>query len=310
MAHPFYLNDQTLANLKISTADIVTAIEQTIIGLRHHTVAAAPKTSVSTTDGRYLMATLAASDTSGLIAVKSVILNNKNRQKQIPVINGGIMLLDSDTGRIVAVLDANWITAVRTAGLSAVAARRLANPHSQNLGLIGTGVQAESHLRTFSDLYPLRTVRACGRGAAGIQRIRSVAQKLSLEFEQTDAQACLAQSDIVVSSVSRDYTIEPFLNASWLADGSFAAIADLAIPWQPSALAAFTQIYIDDLAQEQTMERPMVPVNQISGELADLVINAGGYNANHRSAFVFRGIAAGDLAVATLAYQRAIAKDV
>lgn len=309
MAEPLYLNDQTLANLNISTTDIVSAIEQTILGIRHQTVSAAPKTSVSTADGRFLMATLAASDSSGLIAVKSVLLNTKNTQKQLPVINGGIMLLDSDTGQILAVLDANWITAVRTAGLSAVAAKRLANPNSQNLGLIGTGVQAESHLRAFSDLYPLHTVRAFGRGTAGIQRIQSVAQQLGLEFEHTNAQACLAQSDIVVSSVSRDYAIDPFLNAAWLADGSFAAIADLAIPWEPAALSAFNQIYIDDLAQERIMERPMVPVDRITGELADLVINKDGYKTADRTAFIFRGIAAGDLAVASLAYHRAIEKN-
>lgn len=249
MQGPLYLNDQTLANLDITTADIATAIEQTLAGIRRHTVSAAPKTTALTADGRYMMATLSASDESGLIAIKSVLLNKRNKNNKLPIINGGIMLLDSETGQLRAVLDANWITAVRTAGLSTVAAKRLANPESKNLGLIGTGVQAESHMRAFCDLYPLATVRAVGRGAAGIQKIRSVAQGLNLAFEQTDIKTCLGKSDIVVTSVTLDYSIEPFLDANWLPAGAFATITDQAIPWLTEGQASFGQIYIDDLTE-------------------------------------------------------------
>ncbi|SEQ84140.1 ornithine cyclodeaminase/alanine dehydrogenase [Nitrosomonas sp. Nm51] len=62
-------------------------------------------------------------------------------------------------------LDGGWVTAARTAGLSAVAAKRLAKIDSSVAAFIGCGVQARSHLKVFADLFPLTEIRAFGRGA-------------------------------------------------------------------------------------------------------------------------------------------------
>ena len=70
------------------------------------------------------------------------------------------MLLDSQTGLPLAVIDGNWVTARRTAGLSAVAAKRLARPDSASIAFIDCGVQARNHLDAFCDIFPLREVRA------------------------------------------------------------------------------------------------------------------------------------------------------
>ena len=116
--------------------------------------------------------------------------------------------------------------------------------------------------------------------------------------------SCLRGADIVVSSVTLDYTIEPFLDANWLKEGAFAAITDLGIPWADSGQSAFGRVYVDDLAQERAMAKPMIAPDLINGELADLVVDEIAYTPE-RSAFIFRGIALGDLAVAALAYKRA-----
>jgi hypothetical protein len=54
--------------------------------------------------------------------------------------------LDSETGLPLALIDGNWVTEKRTAGLSAVAAKRLARNDSVSAGFIGCGVQARGHL--------------------------------------------------------------------------------------------------------------------------------------------------------------------
>ena len=305
MTDVMMLDDAALAGLGITGAEIIGAIEDGLRALRRGEVSAAPKASVIAPDGRYMMATLSASDTLGVIAVKSVMVNDRNKGRGLPGINGGIMLLDAETGELKAMVGANWVTAVRTAGLSAVAAKRLANPQSSQIALIGTGVQAESHLRAFHELFPLSHVRAFGRGQAGIDKTRAVATELGLTFETGDPEACLKGADIVVSSVTLDYTIEPFLDARWLKQGAFAAITDLGIPWVSEGQGAFGRIYVDDLAQERAMEKPMVAPDLITGELADLVVGEAVYDQAMASAFIFRGIAVGDLAVAALAYARA-----
>lgn len=302
------LDDAALAGLGITGAEIIAAIEDTLLALRRGEVSAAPKASVIAPDGRYMMATLSASDGSGVIAVKSVMVNDRNKARGLPGINGAIMLLDAETGELRAVIGANWVTAVRTAGLSAVAAARLADPASQVIGLVGTGVQAESHLRAFAEMFPLRAVRAVGRGAVGIARIGAVAEELGLSFETGDPQACLQGADIVVTSVTLDYALEPFLDARWLKPGAFAAITDLGIPWVDAGQPAFGRMFVDDVAQERAMDKPMVSPDLITGELADLVVDGAAHDPAAPSAFIFRGIAVGDLAVAALAYRRAKAQ--
>src|SRR5262245_65826622 len=91
------------------------------------------------------MATLAMADDPPYMAVKSLLLNPRNPERGLPSINSLVTLLDGNTGVPLAVMDGNWITAVRTAGVSAVAAKRLARPDSSIAAFVGCGVQARTH---------------------------------------------------------------------------------------------------------------------------------------------------------------------
>jgi hypothetical protein len=77
---------------------------------------------------------------------ESPALESAQSRARAPSINSLVVLQDGDTGLPLAVIDGNWITAVRTAGLSAVAAQRFANPQASAIAFIGCGVQAQSHL--------------------------------------------------------------------------------------------------------------------------------------------------------------------
>ena len=86
--------------------------------------------------------------------------------------------------------------------------------------------------------------------------------------------------------------------------GAFAALVDLGRPWLPATLKRFDTIIIDDKVQEAGMKDQMVPAEQVSGDLTDLVIDPGHFHtpADRRAAFIFRGYALGDFALAALAY--------
>ena len=73
-----------------------------------------------------MMAVLAAMDNPSFLAVKTVVLNPENTTNGLPQINGLVTMLYSVTGLPVAVLDGNWIAGVRTAALSALAAKYMA----------------------------------------------------------------------------------------------------------------------------------------------------------------------------------------
>lgn len=303
-----YLSDETLAGLGISTAEVVQVIEEAVLAQAQGALWASPKSALLPGDGRYMMTTLSASDDPGLTVVKAVMVSPRNPARGLSGVNGAIMLLDSETGELRAVMDANWVTGVRTACLSAVVAKRLADPGAASVAFIGCGVQARSHLDAFAELFPLAEIRAFGRGQANIERLCDAARGKGLAARAcATARDAVDGADLVVSSVTLSYGVEPFVDARWLKPGAFAAITDLAIPWVPEGMGAFDTVIIDDRAQEAASERPMVAGELISGDLTEIVSGrqSAEFSPEKRSAFVFRGIAVGDFALAALAYERA-----
>lgn len=301
------LTDEMLDSLGISTAEAADSIEEALDRQKQGALMTAPKSAIVPGDGRYMMTTLSVAE---LTVVKSVMVSPNNPARGLDGIEGNILVQDSETGLLRAVMGGKWVTAVRTAGLSTVAARRLADPESSTIAFVGSGAQAHSHLNAFADLFPLHSVRVFGRGQAGIDRLCAAARNKGFEARgcQT-AQEALEGADIVVSSITLSFNVAPFLDASWLKPGCFAAITDLAIPWIPDSLSAFGQVYIDDLEQEAGSPNPMVDPALVTGDLRNLadVSGAGGFNPKSPGAFAFRGLAIGDYALSELAYRRAVA---
>jgi ornithine cyclodeaminase/alanine dehydrogenase len=302
-----YLSQETLEDLRLTTHEVIESIESMIVGYAAGSVWSAPKAVIMPGDGRYMMAALAAADEPPFLAVKTVILNPRNSDRNLPQINGLVTMLDSETGLPVAILDGNWITAVRTAGLSAVAARRMAREDSSVAAFIGTGVQARSHLTAFSDLFPLRQVRIFGRGLANIDGLCELAESLSLEpIRCASGEEAVSAADLIVTSVTFSADMTPFLDAGSLKPGAFAAVTDLAAPWIKDSFAVLDQIVIDDLEQEAALPNKLVAPEHVSGDLSGLVLGEVGVRkqADDRNAFIFRGHALGDLALSSLALQR------
>jgi ornithine cyclodeaminase/alanine dehydrogenase-like protein (mu-crystallin family) len=303
-----YLSGQALAELGITTSEIIESIEDLISGSADSSVWSAPKAVILPEDGRYMMAALAAADDPALLVVKTVVLNPRNPSRGLPAINGLVTMLDSKTGLPVAILDGNWITAIRTAGLSAVAAKYMARPDSSVVALIGSGVQARSHLEAFADMYPLEEVRIFGRGQENIDRLCQTANELGKSAVVcASGKEAIEDADLIVTSVTYSATLEPFLDAGWLKPGAFAAVTDLGLPWSTASLSALDRIVIDDLQQEAALPNKLAPPELVTGDLAGLVLHEfeGREQDGERSAFIFRGHALGDLALSAVAYRKA-----
>ncbi len=303
-----FLSEQDLAGLDITTQDVIDSIEDVIRGGENGTVWSAAKAVIMPPDdGRYMMAALAAMDGPSLLAVKTVVLNPANSEKGLPQINGLVTMLDSETGLPAAILDGNWITAVRTAGLSATAAKHMANESSESVGFVGCGVQARSHLHAFAQMFPLKSIKLFGRGQANKDKLAQVASELGLQVEACDSgQAAVEDVDLVVTSITLTGGPDPFLDAGRLKKGAFAAITDLGVPWHRESFAALDCVTIDDVEQEAALPNKLCDPALISGDLTGLVLGkfSGRSGPNDRTAFLFRGHALGDLALSVLALQK------
>ena len=304
-----FLSHAVLERLRLSTTKVVASIEQLIHERGNAKVWNAPKSVITPPDGRYMMATIAAADNPPVLAVKTLLLNPKNTMRGLKSIYAMVTLMDSETGIPLAILDGGWVTALRTAGLSAVAAKRMANLDSSVAAFIGCGVQAQSHLKAFADLFPLKEIHAFGRGIQNRDALCRSAEGLGLAaIASRTAQDAVQNADLIVTSVTISPELKPFLDAQWLKAGAFVTMTDLAAPWFPQSMSRFDRIIIDDQEQEAAMLKPLVRSELVSGDLTDLVngLIAGRVSAIERNAFVFRGLALGDLAISALAYEHAV----
>jgi ornithine cyclodeaminase/alanine dehydrogenase-like protein (mu-crystallin family) len=132
---------------------------------------------------------------------------------------GAVLLFETERGRLLAVMDASSITAIRTAAVSGVATRALARADASTLALLGSGVQAATHLEAVALVRPLRRVRVWSRDPAHVARFVEAARKrhgFAIEAAPS-AREAVADADVVCTvTASR----EPVLEGAWLRAGT------------------------------------------------------------------------------------------
>lgn len=302
-----HLPEDALDALNLTYSDITLEIERTIRGRRSGNVWSAPKSSVALPDGRYAMTTMALGGEPSYLATKSLLLNPANPERGEPLMNSIVVLHDGETGAPLALLDGNWLTARRTAALSLVAAKRMAPARAAVIAFIGCGVQARSHLQAFAEIFPLKTALAYGRGQRNIEVLGRTAGSLGLTYRITHSvKDALTEADIVISAVTRSPETEPFVDARDIRPGAFAALTDLGQPWKPDSLEAFDRLIIDDVAQEAAQKDKLAPEELVTGDIDMLLHDAipGRSAVGEKIAFIYRGYALADFALACLAYAR------
>lgn len=132
---------------------------------------------------------------------------------------GVVLLFDDDMGRLLAILDASTITAIRTAAVSGLATRLLARAEAGDLAILGAGVQAMTHLEAMRCVRSLGRVRVWSRSAERAERFASRAMtRHGVQVEVAgSARAAVDGADLICTvTASR----EPVLEGSWIAEGA------------------------------------------------------------------------------------------
>lgn len=132
---------------------------------------------------------------------------------------GSVILFDGATGEMRLVANASAITAIRTAAVSALATRVLANPDASELALIGAGVQARYHLPAIACVRNLKRVRVVAKNFENAQRFaEEFAPDFSFPIEPVpSAQEAVTNADIVVTATN---TREPVIKREWISAGA------------------------------------------------------------------------------------------
>jgi len=305
-----YLSDADVRSAELGLAEVEAAVEAVLAAKAAGSAVMKPKLSLHGDGGALFLASAGLLGTPAYGGVKWVGVADA-QASGLPHIAGMVLLSDAASGMPVAILDARWITGVRTAAITAVAARHLARPDSTRIGFIACGLQARAHLAALKRHFPLATLRAYSRRLSTAQAFAEEARAQGLAAEAVeDPRAAVAGMDIVITSTPVVPPTPPFLDAAWLAPGSFAGMVDLGLSWISDTLPALDLVVTDDIAQAGS-ER-LAYSEPYHGEVAGLVAGnlPGRANPAQRNALVFAGLGLADVAVAAAVYERAKEKGV
>lgn len=155
---------------------------------------------------------------AGVLACKLVSLYPGNAGGPIPTHQAVIVVFDPATGSPIALMDGTYITAVRTAAGSALATKLLAREDSRALAILGTGVQAWSHVRAIPRVRPIVEIRIAGRdGAKATAMAARVTDELGIEAMGCETwEKALEAADIVCACT---HPHDPVVRREWLQPG-------------------------------------------------------------------------------------------
>lgn len=176
-------------------------------------ITSVPPRSAARVADRGLVGVMAGYVPGIALEVKLVSVFPANHHHDLPSHQGLITIFDEDTGTPLAVMDGTYITAIRTGGTAAVAARLLARDDASVLAILGAGVQGASHLETFTRVRDFKEVRVASRNP---DTARALAARHPRALVAGSFEAAVRGADVVACCTDAR---EPILSRAWLKPG-------------------------------------------------------------------------------------------
>lgn len=319
MPQRFRLLTEAHVTALLPIADLVTAMETALARFSAGDVLQPVRTvlSVGPTKAYFGLMPAYVADPPQLGA-KLVTVFGENHTRGLPSHLATVLLLDPDTGALIALMDGRYITEARTAAVSAVSARHMSRPESATLAILGTGVQARSHLEALATVRPIRQVRVWSPRVESRERFVSdmsghVAAAITAA---PSAEAAVRGADIVVLVTSSP---TPVLESSWVDAGAHVIAVGACRPEQREmdpALVARGRLVVDSRAAALVESGDVVlgmaegrfAASHVTGELGDVVRGTlqGRASAEEITIFKSLGLAVEDVVAADLVYRRAL----
>ena len=179
------------------------------------------RTIIRPPDARGLLGLMPAyrSGERGVFGMKAICVFPGNPALGKDAHQGAVMLFSRETGELMALMNASEITAIRTAAVSAVATRILARKDAHELGIIGAGVQARTHLKALADVRSITSARvACRNIHHAHEFVREMQPHVSFPIKAVGSnEQAVRDADLVVTATSSQ---EPVINKDWISPGA------------------------------------------------------------------------------------------
>ena len=238
----------------------------------------------------------------GLLAIKLITQIPGNAGRGLPTMQATIVLMDAVNGRTLAVMDATWLTALRTAAASAVAVDCLTSRSPKTVALLGSGVLARTHAAALRAVRPVSEIRVWSRNPQNVARCAVDVRGLA----KSTAEEAVRDADIVCTVTTAR---EPVLKGAWLRRGALVAAVGAPRPaWRELDDEAMANVLIADSYEAAAQESGDVILSgaQVSAELGEILAGTRPPPAPG-STIIFKslGQAVVDAAAARLVYEAA-----
>ena len=237
---------------------------------------------------------------AGSLGAKLVTFYPNN--SEVPTHHAMIVLFRPETGEPLAIMDGRLITEMRTAAVSAVATNALARSNSSILAIIGSGVQARSHLEALRLVRSFKEVRVWSPNSAQL-----FAKQYQLKAAASAAEAVDGADVIVVATTSRT----PVLHGAWLAPGVHVNAVGACRPdWREldDAVLERSQIFVESREPALAESGDVIASGKVPVEIGEVITEKaiGRSTANDITLFKSVGVAVEDVVAAELVYRASL----
>jgi thiomorpholine-carboxylate dehydrogenase len=293
---PLYLNEEQVRK-HLRMEELIPAMEKALIEFSAGKVTQ-PVRSVITVDPPGGFFGMMPARTPDGLGIKLVTFYPKNAERSIPTHMATIFLVDPETGAPLAVIDGTLITELRTAAVSAGATKLLASPDAKVLAILGSGVQARSHVEALRLVRQIEEIRVWSPTKAHAERFAN-----EIGAEARPVERAVRDADIVVTVTNSETAV---LKGSWLRPGCHVNAVGACRPdWRELDDEAMANVVFVDSREAAMKESGDVILSgaKIYAELGEVLADTVPSRANETTIFKSLGMAVEDIAAAMLVYR-------
>lgn len=238
------LNADQTRNL-LPWSDLVAGLREMLASMQGDSIVAPPRTALSLADSATLL--LMPATSPKLTITKLVTVHPRNHERSLPSVQADVLVMDTQTGQRLCLLDGSIVTARRTAAVSLLAAQMLAPDPQGTLLIVGAGTQGRSHLEAFTAELPVRRVLIASRSRAHAEALVEHAAALGVDAQiAADLDSAAAEASLIVTATT---STQPVLPTTVRPDAFIAAVGayrpDMAE--LPPDLVRQAAVYVDTL---------------------------------------------------------------
>jgi ornithine cyclodeaminase/alanine dehydrogenase-like protein (mu-crystallin family) len=301
-----YLSRADVEAVGLGGAEVIEILDSVFRAKREGAVEMPPKIGVHPRDDAFIHAMPAYVSETDAVGLKWVAGYPGNQDLGLPYIHGLFLLSDAASGRPLAVMDATWITEVRTAAASMLGIRALAEGPVEALGILGCGRQGGAHLELAERVFPeLRSATLFDRHPERAEALAAAHPQLDVDVA-TRAEQIAAGAHVVVTTAAIVRHPDRPVRREHLMDASVACAVDFDATLSEDLFDDAALFVVDDVAQYHYYREQGYfagyPGNPI--ELCD-ALDPGATHPPGLRVFVPLGIALEDVAVAAELNRRA-----